>query len=257
MEHEIEYPEEMVKMLELIWGEGFMAPGGEGNVAHLIDGLNVQNKRILDIGCGIGGPAFVLANKYGARVTGIDIEAHLIDHAQIRAKELGLEKQTEFNFVKPGALDFPDESFDVVFSSGALTQVENKLGIYQESWRVLNPGGTFTCYDWMKPRGEYSQDMLYWFELEGITYAMETPERHKETFQEAGFINVRIKDKSDWYRREAIVEYEKLKSNLYTSMVELLGQEDADHFVESWRMLVIICDKREMLQVYCRGQKPT
>ena len=86
---------------------------------------------------------------------------------------------------------------------------------------------------------------------------METPERHKETFQEAGFINVRIKDKSDWYRREAIVEYEKLKSNLYTSMVELLGQEDADHFVESWRMLVIICDNREMLQVYCRGQKPT
>lgn len=68
MGHEIEYDEAMTTMLELIWGEGFMAPGGEGNVANLIDGLEVQNKRILDIGCGLGGPAFVLAKTYGATV---------------------------------------------------------------------------------------------------------------------------------------------------------------------------------------------
>ena len=38
-------------------------------------------------------------------------------------------------------------------------------------------------------------------------------------------------------------------------MVDLIGKEEADHFVEDWRMLVVVCDKGEMLQAYCRGQK--
>ena len=63
MTQEIEYNDAMTTMLELIWGTGFMAPGGDGNIANLMDGLDVRDLRILDIGCGIGGPAFLLASK--------------------------------------------------------------------------------------------------------------------------------------------------------------------------------------------------
>ena len=61
MSHEIEYNDAMMKMLELIWGEGFMAPGGTGNVDKMVEGLDLQGKRVLDIGRGIGGPDFYLA----------------------------------------------------------------------------------------------------------------------------------------------------------------------------------------------------
>ena len=54
MSHENEYFPNMVTMLELIWGDGYMAPGGPGNVARLLDGIDTQGKRILDIGCGPG-----------------------------------------------------------------------------------------------------------------------------------------------------------------------------------------------------------
>ncbi len=54
MEHENEYDDNMVTMLELIWGEGYMAPGGAGNVAKRLHRLETRGKRILDIGCGIG-----------------------------------------------------------------------------------------------------------------------------------------------------------------------------------------------------------
>ena len=74
MAYEIEYNDAMTTMLELIWGVGFMAPGGEGNIARLVEGLEIRDRRILDIGCGIGGPAFVLASNYGAHVVGADIE---------------------------------------------------------------------------------------------------------------------------------------------------------------------------------------
>ncbi len=54
MEHENEYDDNMVSMLELIWGEVYMAPGSAGNVARMLHGLETRGKRILDIGCGIG-----------------------------------------------------------------------------------------------------------------------------------------------------------------------------------------------------------
>jgi phosphoethanolamine N-methyltransferase len=256
MEHESEYHDAMIATLELIWGKDFMAPGGEGHVDNMIGGLNVRNKSILDYGCGLGGPAFVMVEKYGANVVGIDIEEHLIDRAQRRAKELGLEAQTDFKLVEPGPLTFPDESFDVVLSSGAFTQIESKRETYDDCRRVLKPGGTLTCYDWMKPEGEFSEDMLYWFKMEGLTYAMETPKRHEEVLEEAGFTDIQVKDGSDWYRRQARVEYEQLRTELYPRMIELIGKEDADYFVEDWRALVVVCEKREMLQVYSRARKP-
>jgi len=39
-------------------------------------------------------------------------------------------------------------------------------------------------------------------------------------------------------------------------MVELLGQKDADHFVENWRAMLVVCEKGEMRQGYCRGRRP-
>ena len=57
MSHQDEYHDAMVRMLELIWGEGYMAPGGADNVARMLEGLETHGKRVLDIGSGIGGPA--------------------------------------------------------------------------------------------------------------------------------------------------------------------------------------------------------
>ncbi len=95
MAREIEYNDAMIGMLELIWGIGFMAPGGEGNIANLVEGLEVRDRRVLDIGCGLGGPAFVLAEKYGAYVVGTDIELQLVERARMRAPQMQLEQAAD------------------------------------------------------------------------------------------------------------------------------------------------------------------
>ncbi len=251
-----EYHDAMITMLELIWGVGFLAPGGEGNVANLVDGLDVRDKRILDIGSGLGGPAFFLAREYGAHVVGTDLEPHLVKEARRRAGALGLEGKTEFLQVEPGPLTFPDASFDVVLSSGAFTQIENKREMYGESLRVLRPGGAFTCYDWMISEREYSEDMRYWIRMEGLTYALETPGGHEGILREVGFENIEIRDRSDWYLRRVREEYRMVRSELYPRMVGLVGRKDADHFVENWRAMVVVCEKGEMRQVYSRARKP-
>ena len=256
MSHEAEYHENMVTMLELIWGKGYMAPGGTGNVAKLLDGTDPAGKLILDIGCGIGGPAMDMVRLHGAHVVGIDLELPLINRAKADAREEGLHEHCQFLHVQPGPLPFADASFDIVVSSGAITQTPDKPTLFAEVLRVLRPGGYIRCYEWMRSEGEYSEDMLYWFELEELTYDMQTLEQYGAILSDAGFDDVETIDASDWYRSEVRREYELIRGELYGRMVELLGQQDADHFVENWRAGVIVCESGEMRQGYCRGRKP-
>jgi phosphoethanolamine N-methyltransferase len=256
MSHDNEYHAGMVRMLEMIWGEGYMAPGGPGNVAKMLAGVDTEDKRILDIGSGIGGPAREMASAHGAEVIGIDLEAPLVERARADAARAGLDDRCRFMQVEVGPLPFADDEFDIVVSSGALTQTEDKLAIFGEILRVLRPDGWFSAYDWMKTDGDYSADMLYWFEMEGLTYAMVTLEEQAALLREAGFVNVAAEDATDWYRRKARREYERLRGELGPALIELLGADEARHFIENWRAMVLVIDSGEMRQAYCRGQKP-
>lgn len=256
IDHRNEYGDSMVAILELVWGAGFMAPGGEGNVEKMVGGLALEGRRVLDIGCGIGGPACTLAETYGANVVAIDLEPPLIERARLRAARLGLSDRIDFEVVDAGPLRFDDGTFDLVMSSGGVTQTADKLGVFQECLRVLKPGGTLSLYDWMKSEGEYSQDMRYWFEMEGLTYALETPRAQEATLREAGFDQVSVVDGSGWYRAEVRKEYERLRTRDFAHLVELVGVEAAKWAVEDWRAMMVVCEKGEMLQVYSRARKP-
>jgi ubiquinone/menaquinone biosynthesis C-methylase UbiE len=257
MEQQNEYDDKTVAMLELIWGEGFMAPGGEGHVAKMVEGFDLEGRLVLDIGCGLGGPACILAGEYGAHVVGTDLEPPLIERARRRAAGKGLSDRARFEVVTPGPLTFEDDSFDLVMSSGGVTQTADKLGIFRECLRVLKPGGSFSVYDWMRSEGDYSDDMRYWFEMEGLTYAMETPRGQEKALRQAGFEDVSVVDASAWYRERVRREYERLKTSNFPRLVELIGRQAADHAVENWRATVVVCEKQEMLQVYTRSRAPS
>ena len=256
MSHQDEYHDAMVRMLELIWGEGYMAPGGADNVARMLEGLETRGKRVLDIGSGIGGPAREMATTHGAQVTGIDLEAPLVARANADARKAALDERCSFQVVEPGPLPFDDGTFDIVISAGAITQTEDKSALLAEAHRVLRPGGWLSIYEWLKSAGEYSDDMRYWFEMEGLTYAMVTIEAQAALIRDAGFTDVLTDDATDCYRVEARREYELISGGLYDTLVESLGRDDADHFVENWRAMVVVIDKGEMRQAYCRGRKP-
>ncbi|HEY9548856.1 MAG TPA: methyltransferase domain-containing protein, partial [Kiloniellaceae bacterium] len=78
----MQYPEEFIERLHLIWGAAFLSPGGPEEVREIVRGLDLEDRQVLDIGCGTGGPAIVLARDSGARVTGLDVEPQLIERAR-------------------------------------------------------------------------------------------------------------------------------------------------------------------------------
>lgn len=251
-----EYDAAMVALLELIWGQGFLAPGGAAYVKEHLAGIDLKGKRVLDLGSGLGGGDLVMAGELGAKVVGIDIEQPLIDQARRYAAAAGLADRVTYVKVTPGPFPFGEGEFDLVYSSGAITQIEGKRAIFQEIKRVLKPGGRFVCYDWMKSPGPLSPDMLYFYKMEGLTYAMDTLDAHGKLLKEVGFAEVQLEDCHAWYQKEAHREYELLKGPLNARMVELLGQEKADHYIEDWRSLLVVLDKGEMRPGRYKARKP-
>ena len=254
--HEDEYHDALVDMLELIWGRGFMIPDGPRNVRRTVAGLDIRGKAVLDIGSGLGGPALLMAGEMGARVTGIDLEEPLVARARSYAAEAGLDDRIEFRQVEAGPLPFEDGAFAVVYSSGAFTQVEDKAGMFAEVFRVLEPGGVFACYDWMKGDGPYSDDMHYWFKMEGLTFAMETLEAHGRILRDAGFAHIELEDDGQAYRELCRREYEQMQGPLSARMIEMLGREAQEHFLENWRAMLVVLDKGELRPGFYRGRTP-
>jgi ubiquinone/menaquinone biosynthesis C-methylase UbiE len=98
----------------------------------------VQGMRVLDVGCGTGNFSIKLAQK-GCKVTGIDISEKMLHIARKKAEMAGLN--IEFKNVDVYDLDFPDESFDAVFSMAAFEFIKEPKKAFDEMYRVLKTGG--------------------------------------------------------------------------------------------------------------------
>ena len=98
--------------------------------------------RLLDIGCGIGGPARWIAAKYGCHVTGVDLTAEFCEAARELNSLTGLADRVQILHGSALSLPLPDNSFDRAYSQAALMNVSDKRGVFREAFRVLRPGGS-------------------------------------------------------------------------------------------------------------------
>lgn len=202
------YPPEFVTGLEMQWGAGFLSPGGPEEVATILNEVDVAGKTVLDIGCGIAGPAMVIAKDLGAaKVVGIDIETYLIEKGRQNVEAAGLEDRVSLELVEVGPLPFPDESFDIVFSKDSLIHVQDKSALYEDILRVLKPGGIFAASDWL--RGEDADELdgyREWRSLAVLDFTMQTVDETRAEMEAAGLEHTRTNNRSDWYAEQVAQE---------------------------------------------------
>ena len=96
---------------------------------------------VLDIGCGIGGPARWIASTFGCQVTGIDLTAAFCRAAETLNAETGIADKVRIFEASALALPFEPESFDRAYSQNVVMNIADKTGFYREAFRVLRPGG--------------------------------------------------------------------------------------------------------------------
>ncbi len=252
-----EYDPPMLELLQLLWGEGFLSPGGAGELDRLFEGSDIRGAEVLDIGCGLGAIDELLVTRFGARsVTGVDIDPSLIAGMQRRVERAGLSGRIRGVPVTGGALPFDAASFDVVFSKDSMVQIPDKPKIYADVLRVLRPGGRFIASDWLRGgTGSYSPEMMEFFRLEGIAYNMATLEESAAALSAAGFVAVEIRDRHGWYLDLARKELAALQGPLNAVIVERIGEQRARHFVDDWRQLVVVVNRGELRPGHLKAAK--
>jgi len=252
-----EYDDGMLTLLQLIWGDGFLSPGGTEEIARLLEGSSIDGCKVLDIGCGLGAIDALLVREHGASsVVGVDIDPELIERMRSRMARAGLEDRIEGRRVDGGPLPFEAASFDVVFSKDSLVQIPDKAAIFAEILRVLRPGGRFIASDWLRGgSGAYSPEMVEFFRLEGITYNMASLEESAAALRAAGFGDVQIRDRHAWYLPLAQRELESMEGALGPLIVSRIGEARARYFVDDWRQLVLVLERGELRPGHVKAVK--
>jgi SAM-dependent methyltransferase len=103
----------------------------------------LQGRSILDVGCGDGTLAMLLAHEGAGRVTGCDPDPRMVAKAMAATRR----ESIDLAVARSQALPFPDGSFDIVTCITVLTFVSDAGNAIREMARVLRPGGRLVIGD--------------------------------------------------------------------------------------------------------------
>jgi MPBQ/MSBQ methyltransferase len=148
--------------------------------------------RVLDVGAGLGGPARRLAQRFGCRVTALDLTADYCRVAEDLTRRTGLDGLV--TVVQGDALElpFPDGSFDLVWTQHVAMNIEDKPRLYRGMRRVLGPGGRLALYDVVEGDGERLEFPLPWAREPALSFLV-APDELRLLLDDAGF-RVRVWD---------------------------------------------------------------
>jgi len=106
----------------------------------------LNKPHILDIGCGSGLPTMELARLSSGEVTGLDIDQGMLDVLRGNVEKAGLSDRVKVVKHSLFGMEFPDESFDVIWAEGSINVIGFQKGL-QEWKRFLKPGGFMVVHD--------------------------------------------------------------------------------------------------------------
>lgn len=145
-----------------------------------------QGTRVLDVGCGIGGPARTLSAEFGCEVTGVDLTADFIHAARMLSARVGMAAQVTFLEGSALALPVADASFDLVWSQNMLMNIPDKAQFAREVARVLRPGGRCAIESVVAGEGEVLFPS-FWASEPALSF-VPRPDELRAAFAAAGLV---------------------------------------------------------------------
>lgn len=154
------------------------------NLAGIEPGMEV-----LDIGCGVGGPARTLAAEFSCHVIGIDITSEYVKAAQMLTDRVGLSQSVSFREGNALDLEFDNEAFDVTWTQNTIMNIEDKTRVFQEAHRVLRSHGILALETLLSGHKEESQFPVFWADSPSVSF-MSDSESFRQMMAEIGFDEV-------------------------------------------------------------------
>jgi ubiquinone/menaquinone biosynthesis C-methylase UbiE len=193
--------------------------GGRNATVRLAQLAQINgSERVLDVGCGIGGPSRYLASKFGCQVTGLDLTAEFVALAGMLAQRTRLADKGTYR--QGDALDMPfaDASFDLVWSQNAAMNIADRDRLYGEMRRVLTPAGRLALQEMAAGPGGEPFYPTPWAGDKSISF-LSTPEATRAALERIGFRVVAWQDTTE----EALEQQRARAKALETESLPPLG----------------------------------
>ncbi|XP_073108151.1 cycloartenol-C-24-methyltransferase 1-like [Elaeis guineensis] len=214
------YYDLVTSFIEYGWGECFhLATRYEGETTResikqhehfLALQLGLKRKmKVLDVGCGIGGPLREIARFSLTSITGLNNNEYQLSRAKELNRLAGLSESCKLvkgNFMN---MPFPDDTFDAVYQIDATCHASDLVAGYKEICRVLKPGQCFAGYEWcltdqFDSKNEKHRKIKADIELGSGLPAIRTTSQCLEALKLAGFEVVWERDRAldskvPWY----------------------------------------------------------
>ncbi|MCC7046324.1 MAG: methyltransferase domain-containing protein [Alphaproteobacteria bacterium] len=166
---------------------------------------------VLDIGCGIGGPARWIADKTGCRVTGVDLTEAFVAAAAALNAATGMSGRVAVRQASALDLPFPDASFDRAYSQNVVMNIADKARFYGEAHRVLKPGGVLALSNGASGASGPPYFPVPWAESAETSF-LSTVEETRRDIEAAGFAILRFHDATDDIRAQVAAQRKKAET---------------------------------------------
>lgn len=250
---ENQYSKNGVLRYERIFGHTFISTGGKETTDRFlktISSLKKKGSRVLDVGCGIGGSAFLMDKDYGATVRGVDLSKNMIHFAQVRQQELG-SKNTSFHIEDITKAEYEEGEFDLIYSRDAILHIEDKITLYTNFLKWLKPGGELFVSDYACR----SENLTPEFEAYRAqrNYQLVSPDQYKDIVTRAGFVDVEVTDLKEYFLEVLGRERERTVA-MKEAYVSEFSQKDYDDIVDGWTSKVGRVEEgsQKWISVYAR-----
>lgn len=161
--------------------------GGRLTTEPLMEALGLgPGQRVIDLGCGIGGPARFVARATGAQVTGVDLTQEFVETGRELVRMSGMDDMVTLRQGSILDLPFDDAAFDAAYMIHVGMNIADKARLFDEARRVLRPGGLFAIYDVMLLSDEALSYPLPWASAPDQN-AISAPGAYRAGLAAAGF----------------------------------------------------------------------
>lgn len=167
---------------------------GLSATAELADRLPIRaDQHILDIGCGLGGPARYLAKRFGCRVTGIDLTRPFVEAGNKLTSLLRMQEQVRLEHGNGEQLPYADCSFDGAYTQHVTMNVADRRRFFAEAYRVLKPLAFFALTEHgLGPKGDVHYPLPW--SMDGSGSHLVDPSETLALLRAAGFEDLALED---------------------------------------------------------------